>query len=143
MRVVTLPLVLYLTTFPLGILTLYVSATQDDTNLFSGATRRFALAYTSLVISFNLLVSTLICTRILFLAKRVKATLGKDAASVYTNTAALLVKSALPYTLFGVAYVATLGTNSPVSVLFLSLYVMFTVSAYCVYHARDVLLDHS
>ena len=41
----------------------------------------------------------------------------------------MVIESMLPYTLFGIAYVATLGANSPVTILFLSVYVMFTVSA--------------
>ena len=45
----------------------------------------------------------------------------------FTGAMSIVVESMLPYTLFGVAYLVTLGTNSPVSILFLSLYVMFTV----------------
>ena len=39
---------------------------------------------------------------------------------------ALVVEAALPYTLFGLAYVATLGANSGATVLFMSVYVMLT-----------------
>ena len=39
----------------------------------------------------------------------------------------LIIESMLPYTLCGIAYVATLGAKHNSFVLFLSLYVMFTV----------------
>ena len=55
--------------------------------------------------------------------------LGSEVSSVYTSAASVIVESMLPYTLFGVAYVVTLGANSPLSILFLSLYAMFNVRA--------------
>ena len=52
---------------------------------------------------------------------------SNDRDGIFFRAAEIVVESMLPYTLFGVAYVVTLGINSPVSILFLSLYVMFTV----------------
>ena len=57
------------------------------------------------------------------------AGVGSAAARAFTGAVSMVIESMLPYTLFGIAYVATLGANSPVTILFLSLYVMFTVSA--------------
>ena len=85
------------------------------------------LAYTSVGIALNFLVSTLICIRIFLLAKHLKAALGEGAAHVYTNTAAMIIESALPYTLAGVVYVVVLGMHSSTTMLFMSIYVLFTV----------------
>ena len=53
------------------------------------------LAYTSVGITLNFLVSTLICIRIFLLAKHLKAALGEGAAHVYTNTAAMIISHPL------------------------------------------------
>ena len=57
-------------------------------------------------------------------------TLGREVAKTYTGAASLIIESMLPYTLFGIAYVATLGVNHPTSIFFLSVYVMFTVGIF-------------
>ena len=122
-------------TFPggltaLGIMTCYFSG-RPGADFFVGIAPHVALAYSTVVIATNVLCTTLISARILWIrGKNHPAGIG----SVTTRTeltASMVVESMLPYTLFGVAYVATLGANSPVSILFLSLYVMFTVSLTC------------
>lgn len=106
-----------------------VFTSLPHSNFFVGHAAKVALAYSSAVIALNVTLSTLICSRLLWRARAVETTLGPRVVRRYTSAAALVVEGALPYTLFGIAYVVTLGTNSPTSILFLSLYVMFTVSA--------------
>ena len=109
-------------------MTCYFSG-RPHADFFVGVAPHVALAYSTVVIATNMLCSTLICTRILWIRRKIRAAGHSSAeAKVFTSSASIVVESMLPYTLFGVAYVATLGANSPVSVLFLSLYVMFTVS---------------
>ncbi|KAI0631488.1 hypothetical protein C8Q77DRAFT_1074560 [Trametes polyzona] len=124
-RIVIVPFILYLGTAALGILTCYVSGTPNS-NFFVGRAAQIALSYSTVVIGLNVLVSTLICVRILARARQMRGVLGEDIVQTYTGAAALIVESALPYTLFGIAYVVSLGLNSPTSILFLSIYVMFT-----------------
>ncbi|KAH9934031.1 uncharacterized protein BXZ73DRAFT_46071 [Epithele typhae] len=123
--IVVFPALIYLASVVLGILTCVVSGTPSG-NFFVGLASQIAVAYSSAVISLNVLCSGLICARILFFARRAEAVLGPDAARAYTGTAAILIESALPYALFGIAYVAALGVGSPVAILFESIYVMFT-----------------
>ncbi|KAI0710880.1 hypothetical protein C8Q76DRAFT_811128 [Earliella scabrosa] len=124
-RIVIFPSILYFGTAALGILTCYTSGVPDS-NFFLGTAAQIALSYSSLVIGLNFTCSTLICTRILWVAKRMEQTLGREVAKTYTGAASLIIESMLPYTLFGIAYVATLGVNHPTSIFFLSVYVMFT-----------------
>ncbi|TBU46070.1 hypothetical protein BD309DRAFT_1017388 [Dichomitus squalens] len=123
-RVIILPFIIYLATMSLGVLAVYVSDRPQSILLF-GASQRLVLAYVSVGISLNFLVSTLICVRILLLAKRLEVALGEEAAHTYTNTATLIIESALPYTLSGLAYLVALGMQSSTSILFMSIYVMF------------------
>lgn len=106
-----------------------VFTSLPNSDFFVGRAAQVALAYSSAVIGLNVTLSTLICSRLLWRARAVEHTLGRRIARRYTGAAALVVEAALPYTLFGIAYVVTLGTDSPTSILFLSLYVMFTVRA--------------
>ena len=106
-----------------------------------GIAPRVALAYSAVGIAMNVFCTSLICGRI-FLGVREISTVrngsdvcdsedgsssGSNHGGLFFRAAEVIVESMLPYTLFGVAYVVTLGLNSPVSILFLSLYVMFTV----------------
>ncbi|KAI0660205.1 hypothetical protein C8Q70DRAFT_81713 [Cubamyces menziesii] len=125
LRVVLIPGILYLATAALGILTCYISG-KPNADFFVGKAQQVALAYSTVVIGLNVIVSTLISGRILYLARQMQGALGADTVKAYTGAAALIIESALPYTLFGIAYVVSLGLNSPTSILFLSIYVMFT-----------------
>ena len=58
-----------------------------------------------------------------------KESWARSVAGPYTDAVAIIAESALPSTLFGVAYLVTFALKSDVSVFFLSVYVMFTVSA--------------
>ena len=113
----------------LGISTLYFSSKPNAQGFFSGSvSSHVALSYSSVGLALNVACTTLICVRILLASRDMRRALGQDAASPYTSAAAVIIESMLPYTLFGVAYVVTLGANSPLSILFLSLYAMFNVS---------------
>ena len=146
-RVLVFPLFLYFATFgmhhlipspshvlnlttsrltALGIATSVVTGLPDS-NFFEGASQSVALSYSTVVISLNCILSSLICGRLLFHARDIEHVLGRHTSQKYTGAVALLIEAALPYTLFGIAYVITLGVHSPTSILFMSIYVMFTV----------------
>ena len=57
-----------------------------------------------------------------------KKQFGPALAETYFSLAAIIVESALPYTLCGIAFVISYGLNSEISILFLSLYAMFMAS---------------
>ncbi|TBU44171.1 hypothetical protein BD309DRAFT_1000670 [Dichomitus squalens] len=124
-RVLIFPLSLYLITFGEYLKPL-VSDVIPHSNFFTGASQHVALSYATVVISLNFTLSSLICGRLLYHAHGVEHLLGRDVAQKYTGAVALIVEAALPYTLFGIAYVITLGLHSPTTILFMSLYVMFT-----------------
>ncbi len=115
-----------LSTPVLGVLTCYYSG-KPNADFFLGLAANIALSYYSIVIGLNFACTVLICGRILWVSRRLQQTLGGAAARTYTGAAALMIESMMPYTLLGIAYVATLGVNHPTSILFLSLYIMCTV----------------
>ena len=109
----------------LGILTCYYSG-RPGGDFFVGIAPRIALTYSTVGITMNVLCSSLICwyiIREMIPGRPEGVPLNRGAVNAVT----IIVESMLPYTLFGVAYVTLLGLDSPVAILFLSLYVMFTV----------------
>ena len=111
-------------------MTCYFSG-RPGADFFVGIAPHVALAYSTVVIATNVLCTTLISARILWNRGKTYPARIDTITTRSELTVSIVVESMLPYTLFGVAYVATLGANSPVSILFLSLYVMFTVSPTC------------
>ena len=124
----------------LGILTCYYSG-RPGGNFYVGIAPRIAMAYSAVGIAMNFLCTVLICGRILYVSRDISKRLSigpsvlndlnigsaNSDSGVFHRVALMIVESMLPYTLFGAAYVIALGLISPVSILFLSLYVMFTV----------------
>jgi len=124
-RIIILPCFLWLATLAFGILELYVSGTPNA-NFFVGLAAHIAVTYAATSIGLNVLVTCLICGRILFYARFAQKQLGQAIAETYFSIAAIIIESALPYTLCGVAFLVSFGLNSEISILFLSFYIMFT-----------------
>ncbi|KAM5531439.1 hypothetical protein V8D89_014896 [Ganoderma adspersum] len=136
-RVIVVPCILYAGTVVLGILTCYFSG-RPGGNFFVGIAPRIAMAYSAVGIAMNFMCTVLICGRIAYASRGFSNivnggtvlddlnTSGSSSNQIVHKAALMIVESMLPYTLFGAAYVIALGLISPVSILFLSLYVMFT-----------------
>lgn len=98
----------------LSIISCYEAA-LPGANFFRGKAVAFGVPYAALTISLNVLVTSLICFRLLYLRRKVEKVLGPDMAKEYTGVIAIMVESALPFTLLGIGYVVTYGTNHPSS----------------------------
>ena len=94
-----------------------VKSGRPGENYFTGLAHTFGIAYTTTLISLEVLVTALIVARIVHLTGTYQGT-----------AAALVVESSLPCTLSGVVYVATFAAGSNTSVFFLSIYALFTVN---------------
>ncbi|GBE87855.1 hypothetical protein SCP_1200800 [Sparassis crispa] len=124
-RIVAFPCLLYLATLAIGTTQLYYSGLPSG-NFFAGLAADLGLAYYTCSIGLNVLVTCFICGRILAFARRTKKTLGREAMRTYTSTVSIIIESALPYSLSGIAFLITYGLNSDISILFLSFYILFT-----------------
>ncbi|KAM5531427.1 hypothetical protein V8D89_014884 [Ganoderma adspersum] len=129
--VIIVPALLYVGTVVLGILTCYYSG-RPGGDFFVGIAPHIALAYSTVGIAMNVICSSLICGFIVYHTHRSNKILGRhcqwdnENGRVFSHVLEIIMEAMLPYTLFGVAYVTLLGLNSPVAILFLSLYIMFT-----------------
>ena len=114
-----------------------VEAGLPHRNYFSGTAHKLGVLYTTSVIILEVITTTLIAARILQLGRwnRLAAASAlphnkmsrKAAAYPYTGAVAIIVESALPSTLSGVAYLVSYALGSDLSILFLSIYVMLSV----------------
>ncbi len=114
----------------LGVLTCWYSG-RPGGDFFVGIAPHIALAYSTVGIAMNVICSSLICGFIIHhthgSSKLVGLRVDNENRRVFSHVIEIIAEAMLPYTLFGVAYVTLLGLNSPVAIIFLSLYIMFTV----------------
>ncbi|KIK70429.1 hypothetical protein GYMLUDRAFT_184049 [Collybiopsis luxurians FD-317 M1] len=114
-KIVVFPILLYLGGLSMSILLIYESA-KPGANFFVGHAVDFGVPYVSLTISLNIIVTALICIRLLFLRQEVSRILGPACAKMYTSIIAILVESAALFTVFGIVYVILYARKSESSI---------------------------
>lgn len=112
-----------ITVFSIGLL--YGSG-RPNGDYFAGLAAIFVNAYTASTSAFNILVTGLICGRIIYIGRCMRGHYGADT-QIYTGTVAIVVESALPFTIFSIVYLITYAIGTDIAYAF-SFYAMFTVS---------------
>ncbi|KAI0923923.1 hypothetical protein AcV5_009328 [Taiwanofungus camphoratus] len=72
------------------------------------------LAYYSTMIGLNVILTCLILGRILYLGRAVSIAARKKCMARYTGTISMIVESALPYALSGIAWLVSYGIGTAV-----------------------------
>jgi hypothetical protein len=121
-RVLIFPCFIWLAALGTGILLLYSDA---NGNFFVGVAAQIGVAYTAISIGLNIVLTSLICGRIIYHGRQSGQYLGSASSSTYYGIVAIIVESAIPYSLSGIAFVTAYGLNSDLTIFFLSIYVMF------------------
>ncbi|PIL34474.1 hypothetical protein GSI_03251 [Ganoderma sinense ZZ0214-1] len=117
----------------LGIIELYLSG-KPNANFFVGTAAQLGLAYYATTISLNVIATGVICARLVYFSRAATSDFATPRNPIatgsvvarYTGTLPVVVESALPYSLAGVAFLVSYGMQSDVSILFGALYGMFT-----------------
>lgn len=112
----------------LAILELVTSFTPGGF-FFGAQSVNFGTPYYAMTIGLNILVTALICARLLALSRAVRATMGAENARLYTGVAAILVESAAPYSLVGIVFLVPYARGSLVSVALGQVWAKLTVRA--------------
>ncbi|KAI0325798.1 hypothetical protein GY45DRAFT_1374472 [Cubamyces sp. BRFM 1775] len=120
-RIIVFPGILWLASLAFSIGLLYESG-RPDGNYFAGIATIFVTAYTASTFAFNVVVTSLIVARILYIGRRLAFA---DEFKVYIGAVAIMIESALPFTVFSAAYLVTYAMGSDISIGF-SFYAMFT-----------------
>lgn len=83
-------------------------------------------AYTASTFAFNVIVTGLICGRLAYFQRYMQTYYGAHRR-LYAGAVAIVVESALPFTLFNLAYLVAFAIGTDIAFAF-SFYAMFTVS---------------
>jgi hypothetical protein len=110
-KIIIFPTFVYLGALSMSILLIFESA-QPGANFFVGHAVDFGVPYLSLTIGLNIIVTTLICGRLMHLRREIGKVLGPSHAKMYTSIIAILVESAALFTAFGIAYVIIYARKS-------------------------------
>ncbi|KAJ3840439.1 hypothetical protein F5878DRAFT_533689 [Lentinula raphanica] len=114
-KIILFPILLYLGGLSMSILLIYESA-QPGANFFLGHAVDFGVPYISLTISLNIIVTALICGRLLYLRNEVNKILGPTHTQMYTSVIAIMVESAALFTVLGIVYVIVYARKSQTSI---------------------------
>ncbi|KJA18656.1 hypothetical protein HYPSUDRAFT_108283, partial [Hypholoma sublateritium FD-334 SS-4] len=116
--IIVLPGLLFVGSSAMAILTTVESALPDAT-VFSGISQRLGVAWVSLSVSFNVLVTALICGRIFFSYLTLKRAGLASLAQERWGLVAIMIESSLPFSVFGLVFasVYSLPPDNPNSQL--------------------------
>jgi len=102
---------LYLASITFSLLTTLQSALLNNTVLANATD--FYIPWISLTSGLNVIVTGLIVFRILAFSRQVRGTMPGGAHRVYTSAAAILIESALPFSILGIVFAVESAKNEP------------------------------
>lgn len=105
-----------------------VLAGSPGGNFFHGKVINFGVPYYTITIGLNIIITSLICFRLLRLGKAVSKALGRESARMYTSVAAMLIESAAPYSLVGIMFLIPYALGSGTAIAFGQVWAKLTVS---------------
>ena len=112
----------------LAILTVLESAIPNM-SLMNGKPARLAVPWFSLSVSLNIIVTSMICFRLLRTRARARDVLSPEMSRTYTSTVAMLIESAAPLSILGIGVVVTTAQKSPLMWAFAWVWTMFCVES--------------
>jgi len=118
------PSLVYLASVAMGITTTIQSGLPNG-DFFQGITVNFGIPWIVLTIVFNIMVTAMIALRLLAMHAKGKKVLGAETTKRYTGLLAILVESALPFTVLGICYLATYIKEIPESLAFADIWGCF------------------
>ncbi|KAH9943351.1 uncharacterized protein BXZ73DRAFT_40076 [Epithele typhae] len=126
-RAVIIPALLWIVSFASGIGILYGYG-RPGGSYFHGIAPSFVNTYTASTFAFNVIVTGLICYRIVsaWLALCRAGVSNDEDARTYTSAMAIIVESALPFTIVSFTYLVAYAVDAEIAYVF-SFYIMFTV----------------
>ena len=90
-------------------------------------TPRGGIPWVSLSVSLNIIVTSMICFRLLRMRALLRQVLGSETSRTYTNIAAMIIESFAPFTLIGICVLVAMAHNGSLSYAFGYVWTMFYV----------------
>lgn len=104
-----------------------ILAGKPNGNFFGGKAINFGIPYYAITISLNILITILICTRLIRLSRAVDKVLGYENSKPYTAVVAILVESAAPYSIVGLMFLIPYARGSQLAISFGQVWAKFAV----------------
>ena len=101
---------------------------EPNGNFFGIKTIEIAVSYYAISICINIILTVLICARLLRASKQISSILGEEVATAYTSSAAILVESAAFYSASGIMFLIPYAMQLQVGILFGQIWTKMSVS---------------
>lgn len=105
-----------------------IQSSTPGSSLYSETAVSFGLPYFVISLSLNIILTILIIARLLTYRRRINAVMGSEHGRDYTSLAALIVESAVLYSVFALAFLITYAINNPINQVFIGLVTPVQVS---------------
>lgn len=133
--IIAVPFLLWLAATVFNILTVVESALPGNF-LLDSFVAGFGVPWIALTVSLNVILTSLICFRLYTMRKQVLVApgLATDMGKTYTGLMAILVESALPFTVLGIGFLVTYALDDPTDLAWGFIWGNFTVRPSSVLH---------
>jgi hypothetical protein len=106
-----------------------VESSIPGTNILNGKPGRFMVVWVSLSVGSNVIVTSMICFRLLQMRALMREVLSPELSIMYTNIAAILIESAAPLSIVGIGFVVTAAQKGPLMFAFFDVWIMLCVES--------------
>ena len=106
-----------------------VEYAMPGTSLLSGRPIHLVVPWISLSVGLNVIVTSMICFRLLRMRARMREILSPEMSSMYTSIAAMLIESAAPFSILGIGLVLTAALKVMLVPAFGNVWTMFCVES--------------
>jgi len=107
-----------------------VESAFPDAFMLNGKPTRLAVPWVSLSVSLNVIVTSMICFRLLRMRTSAREMLSPETVRMYTSIAAMLIESAAPFTILGIIVVVIGAQRQPLTWGFAYIWSMFCVECF-------------
>ena len=101
---------------------------EPNGNFFGIETIKIGVSYYAISISMNIVLTVLICVRLLRASKQITSILDREAGTAYTSAATILVESAAFYSASGIMFLIPYAMQLQVGILFGQIWTKMSVS---------------
>lgn len=121
------------TPFPAVLAIMSVTASAlPDASFFKGPSKGFGVPWIGLTVSLNVVVTAMICTRLILARRRVRIALTPQMSDMYTGLIAVLIESALPFTVLGLFFLYTFAKELEIAIAFAFVWGTLVVSIFII-----------
>ena len=106
-----------------------VESAIPGTSMLKGKPIKLAVPWVALSVSLNVIVTSMICFRLMRMRTRMREVLSPEMSNMYTGIATMLIESAAPFSILGIGLVVTALQKGPLVFAFGFVWSIFCVKS--------------